>query len=122
MDISLPENLTPAQYVGYAIALIALVQLFLVFFVNRRTMMEDLRGKDKTWQFGEISGIMWIILFPTLAICELFGLSAGSVVWYSMDTIYFINILGRSANKFIETKYSAQYPDDKKTKDKSDEN
>jgi hypothetical protein len=96
------------RFIGFVLAIIALIQLFVIFFVNRKNITTDLRGKDLTWQFAELSGIAWLVLFPVLVVCDLFGVQAAPVVWASMDTIYLINVMGRSANKFIETKFGGK--------------
>lgn len=94
---------THSKLVGYAISVALLIQLA-VFFA-RHHVLPDLRGKDKTWQFIEISGVIWLYLFPGLAVVSLFGLDVPTGVWSTMDIVYFVNIMGRNANRFIEARF-----------------
>lgn len=72
---------------------------------RRHEIIPDLRGRDKMWQFIELSGVVWLILFPGLVVCSLYGLDVSAGVWSTMDAVYFINILGRNAHKFIEARW-----------------
>lgn len=89
---------------AYGICLISLIQLFAIFFSDRRTIREDLRGKDKMWQFLELSGIVWLVLFPCIVACSLLGAKVDTAVWVSMDTIYFMNLGGKMGYKWLDNK------------------
>lgn len=95
--------LSNQQLIGYGIACGCLIQIF-IFFVRNR-VLPDLRGKDRSWQFLEVSGVVWLYLFPALAVSSLFGLEVPTGVWSTMDIVYFINILGRNANRLIEARF-----------------
>lgn len=89
---------------GYILCVIALIKLTLIFFLERKTIIEDLRGKDKKWQFIELAGIIWLVLFPCVVVSSLFGLHVPTEAWITMDAIYFMNLGGKTADKWIASK------------------
>lgn len=103
--LDLIKEIGVSKLVGYVIAILALVQLFVIFFLERKKIIEDLRGKDLKWQFLELSGIAWLVLFPTVVICDLLGVHMDAFAWASMDFIYAAGIAGKGHAKLIEMKY-----------------
>lgn len=94
------------KLLAYAICIACLVQLFTIFFIHRKNIIEDLRGKDHMWQFIELSGIAWLVLFPCIVICSVLGVAIETGLWASMDTIYFMNLGGKIGYKWLENKKS----------------
>lgn len=91
-------------FLAYLICIACLVQLFIIFFVHRKTIMVDLRGKDLHWQFIELSGIVWLVLFPVVVVSSMFGLQIQTGVWASMDAVYFMNLGGKIGHKWLDSK------------------
>lgn len=90
--------------VGYALALFSLGVLYSMMFLHRKTVLADLRGKDLMWQILELSAIIWMILMPTMVVCDLLGVHASTAVWTSMDAIYLINVGGKITSKYFESR------------------
>lgn len=77
--------------------------------------MVDLRGKDLHWQFIELSGIVWLVLFPVVIVASMFGIQVQSGVWASMDAIYFMNLGGKIGQKWLDGKNKAKEKPEEKT-------
>ena len=90
--------------IGYLLAILSIVALYTIMFVGRKRVLDDLRGKDKMWQFVELTAIIWMILMPTMVICDLLGVHASTYVWTSMDAIYLINVGGKVTSKYFESR------------------
>jgi len=97
-----------ANYIAYFIAISCLIQIYAIYFLQRNNIINDLRGKDTWWQLRELSAIIWLALFPTLAIISVFGISVGEQVWWSLDLCYFANLGSKNLDNFIHTKYGKQ--------------
>jgi hypothetical protein len=89
---------------AYLICIACLVQLFMIFFVERVNIITDLRGKDKMWQFLELSGLAWLVIFPTVVVTSLFGIEVQTGVWASLDAVYFMNLGGKMGTKWLDSK------------------
>lgn len=89
---------------AYSICIACLVQLFFIFFVERVNIITDLRGKDKMWQFLELSGLAWLVIFPTVVVVSLFGIEVQTGVWGSLDAVYFMNLGGKIGHKWLDNK------------------
>lgn len=100
------------KLLAFVICIVSLVQLFIIFFIDRKVIKEDLRGKDKMWQFLELSGVVWLVLFPVVVICSLLGLEVATGVWASMDVIYFMNLGGKLSNKWLDNKQTKSNKDE----------
>lgn len=93
---------------AYAICIACLVQLFFIFFIERKDIRVGLKGADKMWQFLELSGIAWLVLFPTTVICSIIITMAGldvqidMGVWTTLDAVYFINVGGKGYYKSLD--------------------
>lgn len=103
-----------AKLIGYAIATFSMLQIVLFVFFSRKHIFPDLRGRDKMWQFIELSGVVWIFVFPAMVISSAFGIDYPSGAWSTMDIVYFINILGRNANRLIEARFGIPPAEEKK--------
>lgn len=90
------------KYIGYVITIFCLLQLFIFFFINRKHIAVDLRGRDLTWQFLELSAVVWLVLFPAAVVSEVFSNSLGSAAWSSLDAVYFMNVGGKLGMKYLE--------------------
>lgn len=90
--------------IGYSLALFSLGALYSMMFLHRRNVLADLRGKDMTWQILELSAIVWMVLMPTMVVCDLLGLHATTEAWTSMDAIYLINVGGKVTSKYFEAR------------------
>lgn len=93
------------EVIGHFIALFALAQIYVIMFIRRKEVLDDLRGKDLVWQFLELSGIVWLVLFPAMVVIAIFGVDIPVGVWSTMDIVYFINVLGKRADKLIEARF-----------------
>jgi amino acid transporter len=80
----------------------------LLAFFKRREFLSDLRGSDKRWQLVEYAAIVWAILFPTVVICDIFGIKINAEVWLSLDSLFIANLSKKSFDKYVEHKYSKQ--------------
>jgi hypothetical protein len=83
------------KLLAYLICLGSLVNLFFIFFTQRDIINLDLRGKDKMWQFIELSGIVWLVLFPCVMVCSLLGIEVQIGAWTTLDAIFFMNLGGK---------------------------
>lgn len=90
--------------IGYLLAIVSLTMLYGMMFLNRKPVMEDLRGKDKMWQFVELTAIIWMLLMPMMVVCDLLGVHASNSVWTSMDAIYLINVGGKVTSKYFDSR------------------
>lgn len=94
--------------VGYALAILSLAMIYVMMFVNRKPVLEDLRGADGHWQILELSAILWMILMPVMVICDLLGVHASNSAWTTMDAIYLINVGGKVSTKYFNTRKSEE--------------
>jgi len=83
-------------FIGYILALMNPIIIYIIYFRHRKEVMQDLRGKDGRWQPMELSAVTWLIIFPTLIACDLLGVHAHPLVWSSMDVIYLVNVGGKA--------------------------
>ncbi len=90
--------------IGYVISIICLIQIFVIFFSERKNIILDLRGRDKIWQFIELSSIVWLTLFPCVVVASLLGVHVDMGVWTTMDAIYFMNLGGKISSKWMDNK------------------
>lgn len=90
------------KLLAYFLCIICLVQLFFIFFIQREDIMKGLKGKDKMWQFLELSGIVWLVLFPIVVVCSLLGIAVESYLWTTLDAVYFMNLGGKMGNKWLD--------------------
>jgi hypothetical protein len=99
---------------GYGLAVFSLIMLYLMMFVHKNHVLEDLRGPDKMWQFIELTAIIWMILMPMMVVCDLLGVHATNSVWTSMDAIYLINVGGKVTSKYFDSRKDAPAKREKK--------
>lgn len=92
------------KLLAYALCIVSLLHLFIIFFSERKTINVDLRGKDKIWQLVELSGIVWLVMFPIVIVVSLLGIQVQTGVWISLDTIYFMNLGGKLGQQWLSTK------------------
>jgi amino acid transporter len=107
------KNTPTPILIGYVIAIISLLQFFVFVIWKRNEVLPDLRGKDKIWQFIELSGIVWLLIFPPMVMASGLGLDFPTGAWTTMDVVYFINILGKGADKFIQARFGVPVKEDK---------
>lgn len=90
------------------LCILGLVQLFVIFHTNRGTIIPDLRGKDKMWQFIELTQIAWLVLFPVVIISGILlainGITIPAAIWASMDAVYFMSIGGKVGAQYLDNK------------------
>lgn len=86
----------PARIIGYIIAVSCFVWISYLTYKKGAEVWEDLKGDDGKWQIIEVTGVVWIFLFPTVVLLDILGLSASTPVWASLDTI-FIALIGGKA-------------------------
>lgn len=98
---------TIAKYLGHIIAIVCILQIYVIYYIKRNEFFQGLRGRDLTWQLLEISGIGWYLLFPMLVVTDLFGLHADTKVWASMDTIYVANLGFKTFQKHLDLKHKS---------------
>lgn len=92
------------KLLAYIICIACLIQLFVIFYMNKGNIIKDLRGPDERWQFLELTGIAWLVIFPCVVICSLLGLEISGGAWASLDAIYFMNIGGKMGHKWLDNK------------------
>lgn len=93
------------SYLAYFIAISCLIQIYIIYFLQRNNIINDLRGKDSLWQLREISALLWLALFPTLAIVSVLGVNVSHEVWWSLDVCYFANLGSKNLDNYINTRY-----------------
>lgn len=91
--------------VSHFILLMALATWYVIMIWKRKEFFEDTRGKDKIWQFIEWSGVFWMTFTPPMLIASLFGMKFEDEAWSFMEIVFFINILGKSSQRFIEARF-----------------
>lgn len=89
------------KLLAYTICLVSLVHLFFIFFLQRETISVDLRGKDKMWQFVELAGVVWLVLFPCVMVCSLLGIEVQTGAWATLDAIFFMNLGGKIGQQWL---------------------
>jgi hypothetical protein len=104
--ISYINEIGVVKLIGYLLGIIALIQIFIIFFVLRKNIIIDLRGKDLFWQLKELSAIIWLILFPILCIADIMGAQASDHVWTTFDFIYIANLGSSNLDNYINKKFS----------------
>lgn len=96
-----PEN--AAQIIGYALFALALIYLLSFTFIEGKSIISGLKGKDNAWQFIEIMAFVWIILFAAAAISDIFlGFHASGNLWASMDAIFIALVGGKIGLEHIK--------------------
>jgi len=90
------------RLLAYVICIACLVQLFFIFYLERKDIVIGLKGKDLMWQFLELSGVAWLVLFPTVVIVSLLGVDVPVGAWTSMDAVYFMNLGGKISHKWMD--------------------
>lgn len=91
--------------VGHAIALAALIQVYIYMLMTKKQMLLDLRGKDKIWQFVEFTGPIWAILFPAVVCAAIFSIPLPKELWTSLEIVFFVAVLGKRAEQLILARY-----------------
>ena len=85
--------------VAYVFFLFSLGYLILIIRKHKDDIWNAYIGSDGKLSLPEFMGFLWTILFCILFFSELFlGKTAGSHIWYSMDSIFLI-IIGGNAIK-----------------------
>ena len=97
--------------IAYILAILAIIQLFFVFFFNRKDIMHDLRGKDMMWQFLELSGIVWLVVFPVVVVVDILGVEIHSHTWTALELVYFMNLGAKASHKYIDQKFNKKEND-----------
>lgn len=87
------------------LAIIGLFQVWGILWWKRNEFFNDLRGRDKRWQFPEVAGIIWLTFFPITITISLLGGEIKQAVWDTLEFMFFIAVLGRSARTLIEAKW-----------------
>ncbi len=111
-------NDTP-KLLAYVITIAALCQLFYVFFSQRHDINTGLKGKDRMWQFIELSGIMWLILFPVAVVSSLFGQPVSNETWTALELVYFMNLGGKFGQTYLQGRFKTEEDKTEKTDEKS---
>lgn len=104
--ISIINEIGTAKLIGYLLGIIALIQIFIIFFVLRKNIISDIKGKDLIWQLKELSALSWLVLFPILCIADILGASASDHVWTSIDLIYIANLGSSNLDNYVNRRYS----------------
>ncbi len=102
------------KLLAYTICIFGLFQLFFIFFLDRKDIRIGLKGKDKMWQFLELSGIVWLVLFPVAIVSALLGQPVDNNVWTTLDVVYFINVGGKGYYKSLENKQHGVHKEEHK--------
>ena len=100
---------------AYMICIAGLVQLFVIFFLQRNHIVADLRGKDLKWQFLELTGLMWLVIFPTTFIAATLGAHVSSDQWSALEAVYFMNVGGKIGHKWMDQRGTKNKNDVKDT-------
>lgn len=106
-------SLTVGELIAWVLGIIGLFQIYIMFFFERKNIISGLKGKDLRWQFVELSGIVWLVMFPILLVASLLGNSLLPHEWLSIDFLYAANLGSRNLDNWIKNKYARQSEDTK---------
>jgi len=84
------------QIIAYGIGLVTLTLILVMHIIERKDINTGLRGKNGIWEFVELAGRVWLMLFVPLVVIAVMGVAVPHEVWWSMDSIFGIITLGKS--------------------------
>ena len=97
----------PEKLFIFLFMIFTLVVKQIIISTKGEEMWRAIRGDDNKLQLHEIVGLLWILNFDIMLYMELFfQRKASENMWYSMDLIFAIIILGDTGNNFIKTKFN----------------
>jgi len=103
MEVILDQALTDLKLaITYILAITALGFLFIIFFTERHDIRVGLKGKDFAWQFLELTGVVWLVMFPLLIISSLLGNHADREAWNALEIIFGIGVAGKGYYKYVD--------------------
>ena len=83
------------RLIGYGICIGCFFFICYVSITRGTQVLDDLRGKDKIWQFIEVAAAMWIILFPVVVLLDALGVQISGHAWASLDAIFLMLVGGK---------------------------
>ena len=85
---------TVAQVIALIILVVCISYLILFSVIEGKEIKQGFKGKDGLWQFIEVAAYIWIIIFSTASLADIFlGFHSSTNFWASMDAI-FLTITG----------------------------
>lgn len=91
---------------------LGLVQITILGYKHKGNILEDLRGKDKIWQFVELTGVIWLILFPVVVVAGVLlaigGYEIPTAIWATMDFVYAANLGGKFGKDWLNKKHNEE--------------
>ncbi len=86
--------------ISYVFFLFCAGYLFYLIRTHRSEIWSAFRGKNEKLDIHELAALYWFFMFAVLFFAELFlGKTAGSHIWYSLDTIFLIIVGGDKIGK-----------------------
>ena len=71
----------------------------------RKAFFRGMWGEDGIGQFIEWSGVLWMTFAPPMIVAASFNVELPAQLWAFMEFAFILNILGKSAGKYIEARY-----------------
>jgi|SRR5690606_9160914 len=92
-----------AQIIAYCF--FCFIVLFFIYLVkiNGKDFYEAIKGTDGKLQIPEIVTIVWLILFITIVLSEVFlEKTIQDNIWYSMDVIMLFILGGKATLQYVD--------------------
>jgi hypothetical protein len=93
---------SPTVLISWILSIAALGFLFIIFTVERERIRVGLSGTDITWQFLELAGIVWLVMFPLLVVSSLLGNHADKEAWSALEIICGVSVAGKGYYKYVD--------------------
>jgi amino acid transporter len=106
------QAMTLPQIIAYFIAIFTLILLLIIHTVDRKDISLGLKGENGRWEIPELAGRVWLIVFVSVIVISILGVSVDDKIWWSLDTVFGIITIGKSYVRAKELEHS---------KDKSEE-
>jgi len=85
------------RMIGFIFACGTIGYIFVVTSRHHKEFWEGIKGEDGKLQFIEAALTIWLALWVPMMVADFaFGLIASDKAWWSMDSIFFIGIGGRT--------------------------
>lgn len=95
------------RMIGFIFACGTVGYVLFITVKHHRAFWEGITGDDGKLQFLEAALTIWLALFVPMVIADYaFGLVASDKAWWSMDSIFFIGVGGKSVEVVTRSKGS----------------
>ena len=105
----------PTVLLSWILAIAALGFLFIIFVTERKDIQLGLKGKDRLWQFLELTGVVWLVMFPLTIVSSLLGNHAQKEVWDTLSIIFGVGVAGKGYYKYVDKDKTTSHHVDRTT-------